>query len=319
MVRLHRTPMWMCVICLLACSAAGADDPRVSVPLRTRVSAPADFRVDSDLVLIPVSVTDSRNHAVTGLERDAFRIFDDKAEQALVQFAREDVPLSVGIVFDASGSMRDKLPRSLEAVDQFLRVANPADEFFLVEFSNRARLTVPFTTDSGAIRDRLRRVEPRGKTALLDAVCLAMDSMKGARNARRALLILSDGGDNDSRYTETEMRRRVRESDLWVYAMGIYDHPAAFLPEEAGPAQGLLQALAEESGGRHYAVEYLADLPDVAGRIGMELRNQYILGYRPSDSRRDARYHRVQVKVVAGRHLNVSWRPGYYGIDETRP
>jgi len=304
-------------ICLFACAAPGADEPPVSIPTRVRTSpTPAEFRADSELVLIPVSVTDSKNHAITGLGRDAFRIFDDKTEQTVVQFAREDVPLSVGIVFDSSGSMKDKLAKSREAVDQFLRGANPEDEFFLVEFSKSARLTVPFTTNTDEIRERLRHAEPRGRTALLDAVCLAMESMKGAQNARRALLILSDGGDNYSRYTETEMRRRVRESDLWVYAMGIYDHRTAILPEATRPGQDLLEALAGESGGRHSAVEYLADLPDVAARISSELRNQYVLGYRPGGSRHDGKYHRVQVKVVEGRHLMVSWRPGYYGTTE---
>ncbi len=301
----------------LACAAPGADDLRVSIPVRNQKPATqADFRVDSDLVLIPVSVTDATNHAVIGLDRDAFRIFDDKTEQTLVQFARNDAPLSVGIVFDSSGSMRDKVNKSREAVDQFLRGAQPEDEFLLVEFSNRAKLTVPFTSDAGAIRDRLRHTRPWGRTALLDAVHLAMDSMKNARNARRALLIISDGGDNDSRYSVGELLNRVRESDLCIYAMGIYEHHTSVLPEETREGQELLGSLAEESGGRHYAVEYLTDLPDVAGRIGSELRNQYILGYRPTDSRRDGKYHRVQVKLVEGRHLLVSWRPGYYGTIE---
>jgi VWFA-related protein len=284
--------------CLFACAAAGAD-----------------FRVDSNLVLIPVSVTDSRNHAITGLAPGAFRVFDDKTEQTVVQFAREDAPLSVGIVFDLSGSMKDKLEKSREALAEFLRGANPEDEFCLVEFSNRARLTVPFTSDGGAVVERLRHAEPHGRTALLDAVYLAMNSMKHARYARRALLILSDGGDNDSRYTQAEMLRRVREADLWIYAMGIYDNNTAMLPEEARPARDLLEALAEESGGRHYAVESVGELAAVAARIGLELRNQYVLGYRPGADRRDGKYHRVQVKVVEGRHLTVSWRPGYYGVE----
>ena len=276
-------------------------------------AAGADFRVDSNLVLIPVSVTDSKNHAITGLEPGAFRVFDDKTEQKVVQFAREDAPLSVGIVFDLSGSMKDKLAKSREALAEFLRGANPEDEFCLVEFSNRARLTVPFTNDGGEIMDRLRHAEPHGRTALLDAVYLAMGAMKHARYGRRALLILSDGGDNDSRYTQSEMLKRVRETDLWIYAMGIYDRSTAMLPEEVRPERELLETLAEESGGRHFAVESAAELPEVAGRIGLELRNQYVLGYRPGDDRRDGKYHRVQVKVVEGRHLTVSWRPGYYG------
>jgi VWFA-related protein len=284
--------------CLFACAATGAD-----------------FRVDSNLVLIPVSVTDARNHAITGLAPGAFRVFDDKTEQTVVQFAREDAPLSVGIVFDLSGSMKDKLEKSREALAEFLRGANPEDEFCLVEFSNRARLTVPFTSDGDEVVERLRHAEPHGRTALLDAVYLAMNTMKHARYKRRALFILSDGGDNDSRYTQAEMLRRVREADLWIYAMGIYDRSTAILPEEARPARELLEALAEESGGRHYAVESVGELAAVAARIGLELRNQYVLGYRPGADRRDGKYHRVQVKVVEGRHLTVSWRPGYYGVE----
>jgi VWFA-related protein len=287
---------WVVVPILLACGMSAAD-----------------FRVDSNLVLIPVSVTDSANHPITGLEPQAFRIFDDKVEQTLAQFAREDAPLSVGIVLDLSGSMQDKLQKAREAVDQFLRSANPEDEFFLVEFSNRAQLTVPFTTDTGAIRDRLRASEPDGKTALLDAIDLAIDSMKSARNPRRALVILSDGGDNDSRYTRTELLHRVREADLWVYAMGIYDRSTATLPEETRPARELLEGLSEQAGGRHFAVASPAELPAIASRIGLELHNQYILGYRPNAARRDGKYHRVQVRIAEGRRLTVSSRPGYYG------
>lgn len=301
------------VVCLLHCVSLGADDPRVSIRTRTHApAAPADFRVDSDLVLIPVSVTDSANHTITGLDRQAFHVFDDKAEQTVVHFAREDAPLSVGIVLDLSGSMIDKLKKSREAVDQFLRIAQPQDEFFLVEFSNHARLTVPFTSDANEVQDRLRNARAFGKTALLDAVHLALGTMKGARNARRALLIISDGGDNDSRHTQAELLNLVRESDLWIYAMGIYEHHTAVLPEEEQHGAELLGTLAEESGGRHYTAESLADLPDIAGRIGLALRNQYVLGYRPDDTRRDGKYHRVRVKVVEGRRLTVSSRPGYY-------
>lgn len=265
-------------------------------------------------MLIPVSVTDSRNHAVTGLDRQAFRVFEDTTEQTVVQFVREDAPISVGIVFDSSGSMTGKLDKSREAMKQFLRFANTEDEFFLVEFNNRARVTVPFTTDSGDIQNRLLNAQPKGKTALLDAVCLAMETLKHARYSRRALLILSDGGDNNSRYTEAEMRDRVRESDLWIYAVGIYQPRIGFRSQERTAGQKLLEALAEESGGRHFAVESLVDLPVVTARISLELRNQYVLGYRPSNPIRDGKYRRVQVKVVEGSDLRVSWRPGYYGM-----
>jgi Ca-activated chloride channel family protein len=307
---------------LLVCGGArGADDPPVSIPVRGRAPVVRpDFRMESDLVLVPVSVTDSKNHAVTGLSSGAFRVFEDRAEQQVVQFSREDAPLSVGIVLDSSGSMTGKLQKSREAMRQFLRFSNPEDEFFLVEFSSRARLTVPFTSDILEIQGKLQQAQPSGKTALLDAVCLAMETLRHARYPRRAILILSDGGDNDSRYTEAEMRERVRESDLWIYAMGIYDRQAegqaAPTPKEIAGGQKLLEGLAEASGGRHFAVTSLVDLPVVAARISLELRNQYVLGYRPNNPHRDGKYHRVHVSVMDDRRLNVSWRPGYYGTSE---
>ena len=310
-------PLLVGAVCLFAIGAFSGDDPQVAIAVRVR-PAPVrpDFRIQSDLVLIPVTVTDSKNHAVTGLGAGDFRIFEDKREQTLVQFASEDAPLSVGIVFDASNSMTGKLDKSREAIQQFLRFANPDDEFFLVEFNTKPHLTVPFTDDIGDVQNRLLMVQPKGTTALLDAVCLAMDNLKRARNSRRALLILSDGGDNHSRYSEAETRSRVRESDLWIYAMGIYEPRVGFRSDVPTAGEKLLRGLAEDSGGRHFAVMNLADLPAVAARISLELRNQYILGYRPANPHRDSKYHTVRVNVIAGRDLNVAWRPGYYGTWE---
>ncbi len=280
----YRAPVWAGAICLFCWAAAGANDPQVSIAVRNRAPvAHADFRTESDLVLIPVTVTDEKNHAVVGLNRSAFHIFDDKAEQTVVQFACEDAPLSIGIVFDSSQSMEGKLQKSREAIHQFLRFANPEDEFFLVEFSARPRLTVPFTDDADTIQNRLLSAAPVGRTALLDATALAMDYLnRHARYPRRALLILSDGGDNHSRYSQTEILNRVRESNLWIYAMGIYERSPAHRTPEVAPGQQLLHALAEASGGRQFAVESLIDLPVTAARISLELRNQYVLGYRPA-------------------------------------
>jgi len=310
-----RAPFWVGAICLLSWPAAGADDLQASTILRNRApAARADFRTESNLVLIPVNVTDARNHTVLGLDRSAFRVFDDQAEQKIVEFSCEDAPLSVGIVFDSSQSMDGKLQQSREAIRQFLRFANPEDEFFLVEFGTRPRLSVPFTDDAGEIQSRLLHAVPSGTTALLDATEMAMDYLRRhARYPRRALLVLSDGGDNHSRYSETEVLDHVRESNLWVYAMGLYDPKPGYGPSEAAHGQRLLHALADASGGRQFAVGSLIDLPVVAARISLQLRNQYVLGYRPSISNHDGKYHHVQVHVIEGRNLMVSWRPGYYG------
>jgi Ca-activated chloride channel homolog len=287
-------------VCILLSAAWSADRaPR------------SDFRVDSKLVLIPVSVTDPNNHAVTGLPREAFHVFEGKVEQTLVQFGAEDAPVSIGIVFDSSGSMRNKLAASRDAVARFLDLANPEDEFSLVDFNATASLAIPFTSDAGLIRNQLSLTQPGGRTALLDAVTFAIDSMKSASNPRRALLIISDGGDNDSRYTEFEIRRRVRESDLWIYSIGFDDRRGVMLPEEDhGPT--LLANLAAASGGRHFTVRNPSELSEAAAAIGLELRNQYVIGYRPAAPARSGGYHKVQVRLMAGRDLRITFRPGYY-------
>ena len=283
----------------------------VSAAWSADLASRSDFRVDSKLVLIPVSVTDPNNHAVTGLPREAFHVFEGKVEQTLVQFGAEDAPVSIGIVFDSSGSMRYKLAASRDAVVRFLDLANPEDEFFLVDFNATARVTVPFTNDPDLIRNQLLSTQPGGRTALLDAVTLAIHSMKSARNQRRALFIISDGDDNDSRYTEFEIRRRVRESDLWIYSIGFDDRLGVILPEE-DHGSTLLSHLAAASGGRHFTVRDPSELSEAAAAIGLELRNQYVIGYRPAAPARSGSYHKVQVRLMSGRDLRVTWKPGYY-------
>jgi VWFA-related protein len=268
-------------------------------------------------VLIPVTVTDPLNRFVTGLDKDNFRLFEDKEEQTVTQFSSEDAPLSVGLVFDTSGSMGNKLMKSRQAAAAFFRTANPEDEFSLVQFNDRAELVIPFTTQSEEIQNRLTFTQSKGKTALLDAVYLALDNMRQkAKNPRKALLIISDGGDNSSRYTESEVKNLVREADVQIYAIGIFEpasHRGRTAEELAGPS--LLGEMAEQTGGRHFPIENVNELPDVAAKIGIELRNQYILGYSPANQQRDGKYRKVQVKLVQPRGLpplRAFWRMGYY-------
>jgi VWFA-related protein len=240
------------------------------------------------MVLIPVTVTDPFNRFVTGLDKENFKLFEDKKEQDILQFSSEDAPLSIGVVFDSSGSMGSKLEKSRQAVAQFIRTANPEDEFFLVQFNDTADLVQPFTQNLEEIQNRLAFTQSKGRTALLDAIYLSLHEMKKARNPRKALLLISDGGDNSSRYTETDIKNLVKEADVQIYAIGIYEPIGARsrTPEElAGP--GLLTEIAEQTGGRQYAVENLAELADIAAKIGVELRNQYIIGYSPRNQERD--------------------------------
>ena len=274
------------------------------------------LHIDVDMALVNVTVTDPFNRLVTGLDPDNFRIFEDNIEQEVVTFSSEDVPISIGVIFDFSGSMSNKVGKAREAALQFFKTANPQDEFFLVSFNERAELTSSFTNSVEDLQSRLMLTSPKGRTALLDAIYLGLSQMRGAHNAKRALLILSDGGDNHSRYNESDIKRLVKEADTQLYAIGIFDPLGSRnrTPEELkGPS--LLSEITEMTGGRVFAVERLEDLPDIATKIGMELRNQYVLGYRPSNKAHDARWRKIKIKLRAPRGLpplSVYSKTGYY-------
>jgi VWFA-related protein len=290
--------------------------PSPGVSGETILDRHSDLRIDTTLVLVPVAVTKvATGQLVTGLEKEHFELTEDKVPQEIATFGSEDVPLSIGVVFDCSGSMGNKLDRSRQAMAQFLRTANPQDEFFLLQFNDRPELTVPFTPHTEDVQSRLTWVQSKGRTALLDGVAMAMNEMKKAKNGRKAILIVSDGGDNSSRFTESEVRNWVREGDVQIYAIGIFEPLGSRgrTPEEMG-GPGLLSDLAEQTGGRHFAVENLADLPDIAAKIGLELRNQYVLGYSPKNAAKDGKYRKVEVKLVKIKDLpplRARYRPGY--------
>ena len=287
-------------------------------PAASKPSKPSSknaLRVDVDLALVNVTVTDPYNRLVTGLEQDNFRVFEDTQEQEITHFSAEDVPVSIGVILDLSGSMANKIDKSRMAALQFFKTANPQDEFFVVSFNEHAELSSPFTTSVEDIETHLLFTAARGRTALLDGLYLGLSQMRGARNQKKALLLISDGGDNHSRYSEHDIRNFVREADTQIYAIGLYD-PAASraTPEEVnGPA--LLNEVTDDSGGRTFVVGNLNDLPDIAIKIGMELRNQYVLGYRPANHARDGKWRKIKVKLRPPKGLpplNVYAKSGYY-------
>jgi VWFA-related protein len=284
--------------------------PRVAAKSRGRSNAA--IRVDTKLVLIPVTVTDSYGAAFPGLARDTFHLFEDGVEQDVKYFTAEDAPVSLGIVFDASRSMEGKLDQSRAAVSRFFHTTVPGDEFFLVEFNNAPRLSSPFTRNTESIEKALVGITARNWTALLDAVYMAIHEMKHAANARKALLILSDGGDNNSRYTETEIRSRVREADVCIYSIGL---GGGLLKHHVR----LLKDLSDATGGQYAHAEKMTDLPDVVARISGAIRYQYLLGYSSSNSSNDGMYRKIQVRLKqpdAGPSLHASWRTGYYAPPE---
>ena len=279
--------------------------------------APAHLRVDTSLVLIPVHVTTPLGVSVTDLEKSNFRIYEDGELQTITHFAKDDAPLSIGLVFDASASMRNKLHKSSEAAAAFFKTANPEDEFFLVEFNERPHLAIPFTFDSNELYEHIVHTRTAGRTSLLDAIRMAIQQMKKAANSRKAIVIVSDGGDNCSRNTVSQIKNALLESDVQLYAMGIFDFDDSGKkkpPEEVnGPK--LLNDLAELSGGRHYPIDDLNDLPHISERIGLELRNQYVLGYSPANLERDGKYRKVKLDLdpPAGMPpLKTQYRRGYY-------
>jgi Ca-activated chloride channel family protein len=271
-----------------------------------------------DMTLVNVTVTDSFSNSVTSLNKENFKVYEDGVEQQISAFSSEDVPISIGLIFDISGSMENKFDRARQAALQFLRTANPRDEFFLVSVRDRAELTNRFTSNIEELENRVIFTAPGGRTALLDAVYIGLDQIRNARNTRRALLIISDGGDNHSLYSEADIRSALKEADCQLYAMGIFDHHIGRKSEERY-GWSLLSELVEMTGGRVFPVSKLTDLPDIASKIGTELRNQYVLGYKPPDSRHNRAWRKIKVKLNAPKGLppvKVYARSGYYAPTE---
>jgi Ca-activated chloride channel family protein len=273
------------------------------VPPRTWGFGNLPIRQDVRLVLVPVTVTSGNGRPLDNLRKQDFRLFEDNVEQRITYFGSEDGPVSVAIVLDLSSSMRRKLADAREAVAQFMKNTAWHDEYMLVTFNDRPAITCGFTENAGRIERLVGSARPEGWTALWDAIYLGLHSIEHATYRRRALLVVTDGGDNHSRYTQSEIRSLVREADVRVYAICIFDKSRA------------LARIAEDSGGRVYRATKLNQLADLARQVSTELHSQYVLGYSPLNARDDGKYRKLSVKLA--RPLNApgvraSWRRGYY-------
>ena len=294
------------LVTAIGLSALCQDAPQVNIAPRFRPSAEGrvpSIRLDIKMVMIPTNVTDQHDQPILKLHKEDFRLFEDSTEQKIESFSIDEAPVSLGIVFDASGSMRNKIDKSFKAVEQFLKTSLPGDEFFLVQFADVASVLIPFARDPDVFTSNLGMIRPQGWTAMYDAIYLAANQMRHARNPRKVLLILSDGSDNNSRYSDGEVINLLREADVQLFAIGLFDD-AHFLKKAAA-----------ETGGTVIAVHNLNDLSDAVDKLSTQVRSQYVLGYYPAQAQNDGKFHKVKVmlsQAAGGLKLHTSWRHGYY-------
>ena len=272
------------------------DTAHVSIPA-LREGRKSALRVEVNLVTVPVTVTDAMNHAVTGLRKEDFAVYEGDAKQEIRYFSEEDGPISVGLILDLSKSMADKIDTERAAVEAFFQNANPEDDYFVITVASHPKLIASSTRSLRAIETELGLAVPDGNTALLDAIYLGVEQMHTARYKRHALLIISDGGDNNSRYKLREIKSIVQESDVAVYAIGLFD-TALFKTFEEYMGKKWLGEITDASGGRTVAIEDLTRLPQTAAAISWELRNQYVLGYEPAKLVADGRWRKIKVNVM---------------------
>ncbi len=284
------------------------DQPKVSLtPREKRAAANSNIRLDVKMILVPITVMDLTDKPVENLAPNAFRVFEDDVEQRIVSLSKEEGPVSVGFVFDASSSMKNRMDRSVAAIQQFLETNMPGDEYFLVRFADQPSLVTGFTSNPDDILRELAAIQPQGWTSLNDAICLGVHQMKHAKNSRRALFVLTDGGDNNSRYTESEVKHLVVESDVRTYSVGLFERPR------------FLEKLAAQTGGQAVWAHSLKDLPEAIERISREFRNQYMIGYSSNNPQNDGKYRKVKVELIESpfhKALHLFWRRGYFAPPE---
>ena len=272
------------------------------------------LKVDVDLVLVNATVTDPQNRYVTGLEQDHFQIWEDKLEQKIAYFSAEDVPISLGVIFDISGSMKEKISTARDAAVTFLKTGNPDDEYFLVEFANRPEVAEDFTTDPTKLQNRLIFAPAKGMTAMYDSVYLGLEKLKEGSNPKKALLLITDGEDNRSRYTFANVKDFVREQDVQIYAIGIVDAYNSQLGT-GHSGRAMIEELADLTGGRAFFPDTVYDLEDICTKIAVELKNQYVIGYESTNEAKDGKWRKLRLKVNPPKglpRLNIRNKSGYY-------
>src|SRR5436190_19499443 len=320
--RLGRSPkaifaLTLPIILFVSLVALFAQQPQ---PTPTSEEENGKQKIQTDLVTLTLTVTDLYGRYVSGLSKKAFTIFDNNEEQDITFFSDSDAPVSVGILFDVSGSMGgEKIIKARKALSRFIMTSHPSDEYFLIAFNSRAQLLLDRTRDGDAVLQKLTLVEPKSNTALYDAVYLGVERVTRGSHQKRALLIISDGQDNSSRYNFGEVRRLLKESDVVAYAVGIMNNS-----DSSGllgmQGQAFLDEITAISGGKSFYPQTDVEMDEIFERIALELRHQYSVGYTPKDFQPNGKWRKVKVKVKPPRglpRLNVRGREGYYATPNT--
>lgn len=295
------------------CHSLFAQDPTPTPPLPDDPNGPV--RIKTDLVTLTLTVTDNYGRYVSGLTKSAFTVIDNNQEQVVTFFSDSDAPVSVGVLFDVSGSMNgDKILKAKNALSRFIATSHPSDEYFLIAFNSRAQLLLDRTRDGDALLQKLTLVKPKNDTALYDAVYLGVERVTRGSHNKRALLIISDGQDNASRYNFGEVRRLLRESDVVAYSVGILNGNDSS-SSTGMQGQAFLDEISSVTGGKAFYPQTDVEMDEIFERIALELRNQYSIGYIPKDFQPDGKWRKVKVKVKPPRglpRLSVRGREGYY-------
>jgi Ca-activated chloride channel family protein len=293
-----------------------------STPISVRVpadKAALNVKVNSELVQIPVTVTDRADQVVDHLNKEVFSVYENGVPQTIAHFETGEAPISVCLVFDSSGSMANKLHRSLEAVHELLNAAVSDDEYCLIRFSDRPEVMVRMSNGPAAVAAAMNRIYPGGWTALLDAIYLGMEEVKRGHNHRKAIVLISDGGDNRSLHTRQEIKQLAREADAQIYSVGILSPEMLLVQPEEVVGPSLMENISHHSGGRLFRIHGVDELPSAIVKITMALRHQYILGYYPKDVHNDGKYRRINVRLNLPKgmsRLRAQWRAGYYAPNE---
>ena len=310
-----RTARWVSLLAFLLSHASLAFGGRIAVvkPSGNPIEG-SSLKINVDLILVNASVSDRRQRFVTGLGKDQFQVFEDGVQQTVTQFSNVDLPASIGLVVDTSGSMTDKIIKAKDALITFLKTSNQQDEYFLLPFANRPVLSTELTTDTARIQNRVAFMHAGGATTLYDAIYLGLEKIKQGHNAKKALLLVTDGEDTASRYSLADVRDALKEADCQIFVIGIL---SPGLPNDnlGFSVSDLLADMADMTGGTAFFPSSASDLPDICEQIAREIKSEYLLGYTPSNAARDGRWRKIKVRVHApneNRSFSIHAKTGYY-------